>query len=51
LTELKVPVLLGISGAQTTPTGKILRRHLVDELAGQTPGGVPVGDIAEPACT
>jgi acyl-coenzyme A synthetase/AMP-(fatty) acid ligase len=33
-----------------TPTGKILRRHLVAELAGQTPAGVPAGDVAEPAC-
>jgi acyl-CoA synthetase (AMP-forming)/AMP-acid ligase II len=34
-----------------TPTGKILRRHLVAELAAQTPAGVPAGDVAEPACT
>jgi acyl-CoA synthetase (AMP-forming)/AMP-acid ligase II len=34
-----------------TPTGKILRRRLVAELAGQTPAGAPAGDVAEPACT
>jgi hypothetical protein len=31
--------------------GKILRPHLVDEFAGQTPAGVPADDVAEPART